>query len=103
MIQEEFKFYKPCNMGGKTKRAMLSERSEVGSRDVSVSYGAMSWNGRKNEKYICLDFAWIFGAVGWIVSWIEIGLCAVVLVVRPFLLRVRLHGARRWPVAVVVP
>ncbi len=29
-------------MGGKTKRAMLSERSEVGSRDVSVSYGAMS-------------------------------------------------------------
>jgi hypothetical protein len=30
------------NMGGKTKRAMLSERSEVGSRDVSVSYGAMS-------------------------------------------------------------
>ena len=42
MIQEEFKFYKPCNMGGKTKRAMLSERSEVGSRDVSVSYGAMS-------------------------------------------------------------
>jgi len=30
-------------MGGKTKRAMLSERSEVGSRDVSVSYGAMSW------------------------------------------------------------
>lgn len=30
------------NMGGKTKRAMLSERSEVRSRDVSVSYGAMS-------------------------------------------------------------
>lgn len=30
------------SMGGKTKRAMLSERSEVGSRDVSVSYGAMS-------------------------------------------------------------
>lgn len=46
-------------------------------------------------------FAWIFGAVGWIVSWIEIGLCAVVLVVRPFLLHVRLHEARRWPVAVV--
>lgn len=55
----------------------------------------------KNEKYICLDFAWIFGAVGWIVSWIEIGLCAVALVVRPFLLRVQLHEARRWPVAVV--
>lgn len=31
-----------ASMGGKTKRAMLSERSEVGSRDVSVSYGAMS-------------------------------------------------------------
>ncbi len=33
---------KVTSMGGKTKRAMLSERSEVGSRDVSVSYGAMS-------------------------------------------------------------
>ncbi len=34
--------YRDLYMGGKTKRAMLSERSEVGSRDVSVSYGAMS-------------------------------------------------------------
>ena len=88
-------------MGAKTKRAILSEWLAVGSRDVSVSYGAMPWNGRKNEKYIYLDFAWILRAIDWIGGWIDIGLCAVVLVARPFLLRVRLHGARRWPVAVV--
>lgn len=27
-------------MGGETKRAMLSEGLEVGSRDISVSYGS---------------------------------------------------------------
>ena len=50
MITNEFRFFDPLKddintvpaMGGKTKREMLSERSEVGSRDVSVSYGAMS-------------------------------------------------------------
>ena len=68
-----------------------------------TDYRGRKWTayGGKNEKYIYLDFAWILRAIDWIGGWIDIGLCAVVLVARPFLLRVRLHGARRWPVAVV--
>ena len=80
-------------MGGKTKCAMLSERSVAWKRGVSESYGVIVWNGQKNEKYIYLDFAWIFGAVGWIGSWIDIVLLVVVLVARPFLLPNRLSGA----------
>lgn len=50
--------------------------------------------GLQNEKYICLDFAWILGAVLDGLSWIYVGLIVVVLVARPFILSVRLHGAR---------
>lgn len=42
--------------------------------------------GLQNEKYIYLDFAWILRARSWGVGWLEIGLVAVVLVARPFIL-----------------
>lgn len=58
--------------------------------------------GKKNEKYIYLDFAWIFGAVDWIESWIDIVLSAVVLVARPFLLSARLYRAFSGLVAGVI-
>ena len=51
--------------------------------------------GLQNEKYICLDFAWISRAVGWIASWIDIGLAAVVLVARLFLCICICMGALR--------
>lgn len=55
-------------------------------RGVLGLYGAMAQEAQKIEKYICLDFAWILGAVLDGLSWIYVGLIAVVLVARPFIL-----------------
>ena len=49
--------------------------------------------GLQNEKYIYLDFAWILRGRGWSVGWVVVGLTAVVLVARPFILPVRVCEA----------
>ncbi len=58
--------------------------------------------GLQNEKYICLDFAWIFGTVSWIENWIDIGSYAVVLVARPFFMPLRLHERVAWRMAALI-
>ena len=81
-------------MGGKTKRAMLNEPDCVRSANGSVGQRWLSGDGAAKRKVhllgFCLDFG---GGVGWSkldLCWID----CVVLVARPFILSVRLHGAR---------
>ena len=58
--------------------------------------------GRQNEKYIYLDFAWISEAGSWIECWGNIGLAAVVLVVRPFFMSLRLYERVVWRMAALI-
>lgn len=64
---------------------------------VQLVSGDWAVRSLQNEKYIYLDFAWILRALGWRVGWVEIGLTAVVLVVRPFIMLLGLHERVAWP------
>ena len=56
-----------------------------------MDYACLDEVGLKNEKYIYLDFAWIFKGVIGAEIVILLGLTLAVLVARPFIMHYRLH------------